>query len=115
MADFERRQFQIGLEFVRCSEGSSEPKKDAQVIRVGGSAAPRVFELELLVAIVSQMESIILQFKMFALESYNHGFSCLLCIVDASQGEVLHCICEIANREYPYGMLFLFTCYQLSG
>ena len=31
------------------SEGSSEPKKYAQVIRVWGAAAPRVFELELLV------------------------------------------------------------------
>ena len=37
MADFERRQFEIGLKFVRCSfaehnnfsEGSSELKKDA--------------------------------------------------------------------------------------
>ena len=51
MADFERRQFEIGLEFVRWSfaernnfsEGSSEPTKDAQVIRVRGAAAPRVF------------------------------------------------------------------------
>ena len=42
MADFERRQFEIGLKFVRCnfaernnfSEGSSELTKDAQVIRV---------------------------------------------------------------------------------
>ena len=50
MADFERRQYEIGLEFVRWSfaesnnfsEGSSESKKDAQVIRVRG-AAPRVF------------------------------------------------------------------------
>ena len=51
MADFERREFEIGLEFGRSSfakrnnfsEGSSEPKKDAQVIRVRGVAAPRVF------------------------------------------------------------------------
>ena len=51
MADFERRQLEIPLEFVRWSsdecdnfsEGSSEPKKDAQVIRVQGAAAPRVF------------------------------------------------------------------------
>ena len=51
MADFERRQFEIRLEFVRqsfaeCnnfSEGSSGPKKDTQVIRVWGAAAPRVF------------------------------------------------------------------------
>ena len=51
MADFKRRQFEIGLELVRWSfiehnnfsEGSSEPKKDAQVIRVRGVAAPRVF------------------------------------------------------------------------
>ena len=51
MADFERRQLEIPLEFVRWSsdecdnfsEGSSEPKKDAQVIRVRGAAAPRVF------------------------------------------------------------------------
>ena len=57
MADFERRQFEIGLEFMRrssaeriiFSEGSSEPTKDTQVIRVRGAAAPRVFELELLV------------------------------------------------------------------
>ena len=56
MADYERRQLEIGLEFVRrnsaernnFSEGSSEPKKDVQIIRVRGSAAPRVFELELL-------------------------------------------------------------------
>ena len=51
MADFERRQLEIPLEFVRWSsderdnfsEGPSEPKKDAQVIRVRGAAAPRVF------------------------------------------------------------------------
>ena len=56
MADFERRQFEIGLKFVHCSfaecnnfsEGSSELKKDAQVIRVWGAAAPRLFKLELL-------------------------------------------------------------------
>ena len=44
MADFERRQLEIGLEFVRWSfpecnnfsEGYSEPNKDAQVIRVRG-------------------------------------------------------------------------------
>ena len=57
MADFERRQLEIELEFVRWSfdernnfsEGSSKSKKDVQVIRVRGVAAPRVFELELLV------------------------------------------------------------------
>ena len=51
MADFERRESEIGLGFVRSistecnnfSEGSSEPKKYAQVIRVWGAAAPRVF------------------------------------------------------------------------
>ena len=61
MADFELRQFEIGLKFVRCSfaernnfsEGSSELKKDAQVIRVRGAAAPRVFKLELLVPLKS--------------------------------------------------------------
>ena len=44
MADFERRELEIGLEFGHLSfdkrnnfsEGSSEPKKYAQVIRVGG-------------------------------------------------------------------------------
>ena len=59
MADFERRQLEFGLEFVRWSfdernnfsEGSSKPKKDVQVIRVRGAAAPQVFELELLVNI----------------------------------------------------------------
>ena len=57
MADFERRQFEIGLKFVcrsfaelnNFSEGSSKPKKDAQVIRVRGAAAPRVFKLELFI------------------------------------------------------------------
>ena len=57
MADFERRQLEFGLEFVRysfakrnnLSEGSSERRKDLRVIRVRGAAAPRVFELELLV------------------------------------------------------------------
>ena len=45
MANFEGQQFEIGLEFVRWSfterdnfsEGSSEPTKDAQVIRVRGA------------------------------------------------------------------------------
>ena len=58
MADFERRQLEFGLEFVRWSsdeqnnfsEGSSKPKKDVQVIRVQGAAAPQVFELELFVS-----------------------------------------------------------------
>ena len=53
MADFKRRQVKIGLEFMRrssakCnnfSEGSSESKEDAQVIRVRGLAAPQVFKL----------------------------------------------------------------------
>ena len=44
MADFERRQLEFGLEFVRWSsnernnfsEGSPNPKKDVQVIRVRG-------------------------------------------------------------------------------
>ena len=51
MANFERRQFEIGLKFVcwsftksnNFSEGSYEPKKDVQVIRVQGAAAPRGF------------------------------------------------------------------------
>ena len=50
MVDFEHRQ-EIGLEFVRWSfaernnfsEGSYEPKKDPQVTRVRGAAAPRIF------------------------------------------------------------------------
>ena len=50
MADFKRRELEIGLEFGHLSldnrkhfsEGS-EPKKYAQVIRVRGAAAPRVF------------------------------------------------------------------------
>ena len=48
MADFECRELEIGLEFGhisfdKCknfSEGSFEPKKYAQVIRVRGAAAP---------------------------------------------------------------------------
>ena len=51
MADFERRQFEIGLKFMRCSfakrnnfsEGSSELEKDAQVIRVRGGGSPTSF------------------------------------------------------------------------
>ena len=51
MADFERRQLEIGLEFVRgsfaernnFSKGSFKPKKYAQVFRVRGAAAPWVF------------------------------------------------------------------------
>ena len=53
MADFECRQLEIGLEFVpwsftkhNCSEGSSKPKEDAQVIRVQGG--PRVSNLNYL-------------------------------------------------------------------
>ena len=50
MADFERQQLEIELEFVRWSfaecnnfsKGSSETKKDAQVIQVRGAAAPQV-------------------------------------------------------------------------
>ena len=54
MADFKRRKFEIGLEFGHLSsdkrknfsEGSSEPKKYAQVIRVrggGGGGSPTSF------------------------------------------------------------------------
>ena len=51
MADFERRELEIGLEFRHISfnkcknfnEGSSEPNKHAQVIRVQEAAALRVF------------------------------------------------------------------------
>ena len=57
MTNFKRRELEIGLEFGRLSfakrnnfsEGSSKPKKYAQVIRVWGAAAPQVFKLELLV------------------------------------------------------------------
>ena len=50
MADFERRQFEIGLKFMcrsfaelnNFSGGSSKPKKDAQVIQVRG-AQPHEF------------------------------------------------------------------------
>ena len=66
MADFERQQFEIRLKFARCSfaernnfsEGSSEFKKDAQVIRVLGAAAPRVFKLELLVYLVGKRSAL---------------------------------------------------------
>ena len=57
MADFERHELEIWLEFGHISfdkrknfsEGSSEPKKYAQVIRVQGAAAPRVFNSNYLV------------------------------------------------------------------
>ena len=65
MADFQCRQFEIGLEFVRCSfaecnnfsKVSSELKKDAQVIWVREAAAPRVFKLELLVSVARMVKS----------------------------------------------------------
>ena len=51
MADFKRRELEIGLEFGclsfakrnNFSECSSKPKKYVHVIRVRGVAAPRVF------------------------------------------------------------------------
>ena len=51
MANFERRELEIGLKFGHLSfdkrknfsEGSFKPKKYAQVIRVRGAAAPQVF------------------------------------------------------------------------
>ena len=52
MADFERRELEIGLELGHISfdkrknfsEGSFEPKKTAQVIRVrGGGGSPKCF------------------------------------------------------------------------
>ena len=59
MADFERRELEIELEFRRSrfakrnnfSEGSSEPKKYAQVIRVWG-AAVLVFSDDIIKSIV---------------------------------------------------------------
>ena len=58
MADFERRELEIGLKFGHLSfdkrknfsEGSFKPKKYAQVIQVRGAAAPRVFNLNYLFA-----------------------------------------------------------------
>ena len=55
MANFEHRQLEIGLEFVywsfaehnNFSEGSSGTKKDAQVIRLRGAAASRVFSIRI--------------------------------------------------------------------
>ena len=38
----------LELRCINFREGSSEPKKDAQVIRVRGVVAPGVFELKLL-------------------------------------------------------------------
>ena len=62
MADFECRQLEIWLEFVRRSsaernnfnEGFSKPKKGAQIIGVRG-AAPRVFQLKLLVGLIQSV------------------------------------------------------------
>ena len=57
MADFERRQFEIGLEFVHRSSTernnfrkvSSKPRKTPLYFECGGGAAPQVFELEILI------------------------------------------------------------------
>ena len=75
MANFECRRFEIGLvsvrwSFAECnnfSEGSSEPTKDAQVIRVWGVAAPRVFQLKLLVTVHPTINFKILMAAMFSL------------------------------------------------
>ena len=80
MADFERRQLEIQLEFVHWSsaernnfnEGSSKPKKGAQVIWVRGVAAPQVFSLELLV--YNWLQSI--TFFSWNLSSIIYSFSC---------------------------------------
>ena len=80
MADFERRQLELGLEFVHCSsversnfsEGSSEPKKDVQLIRVRRSAASRVFELELLVTMI--MDVYITKWKVLYIHDRQHRF-----------------------------------------
>ena len=56
MADFERRQFEIGLKFVRCSfternnfsKGSSDLRRRPSNSSAG-AAAPQVFKLKLLV------------------------------------------------------------------
>ena len=60
MADFERRQFEIGLEFVlwsfaernNLSKGSSKPKKDAQVIWVRGRQPHEFFNSNYLFLLV---------------------------------------------------------------
>ena len=59
MADFERRQSEIGLEFICWSsaernnfiEGSSESMKDTLILPVHWTTAPRVFELQFLVVL----------------------------------------------------------------
>ena len=60
MADFVCRQFEMGLEFVRWSfakrnvfsEGSSEPKKDTQVIRVQGGSSTSFFNSKYLFVLI---------------------------------------------------------------
>ena len=63
MADFERRDLEIGLEFGRLSfakhnnfsEGSSEPKKYAQVIRVRGRQPHEFFNSNYLFSVAFEL------------------------------------------------------------
>ena len=67
MADFERRELEIGLEFRRLSlakrnnfsEGSSEPKKYAQVIQVRGRQPHKFFNSNYLFYYYSQYFTIV--------------------------------------------------------
>ena len=47
---------------------------------------------------------LIFQFKMFQLDSCIHGFYVYYVSWTPHKGELLHCACEITNREDPYAV-----------
>ena len=55
--------------------------------------------MDFIFAVVAQIKFIIFQFKMIELESCIRGFHVYYVLWTSRKGEVLHCACEIANRE----------------
>ena len=82
MADFEHRQFEIGLEFVRWSfakrnnfsKGSSEPKKYAQVIWVRGRQPHEFFNSNYLFQNGRLPETLMVQLDNCSRENKNKYF-----------------------------------------
>ena len=115
MADFECRELEIGLEFRhlsfdKCknfSEGSFEPKKCAQVIRVRGVAAPLIFNsnysfvyIEISVIRTLHVSVIVSYYSMYAL-IVAHVYLCYVCVYYCVYVYVL-CVWYVQWKvEYP--------------